>query len=102
MVRHRFLDEYPSKAYTEVYWIKYVDIDSARLARKKLNGNFFFGKELHVCYAPEYETVQETREKLQQRRRVIAKKTRGILSSLLVELSSLIFESSNSFLTTEL
>ena len=84
-----------------MYWIKYVDIDSARLARKKLNHNFFFGKKLCVRYAPEYETVQETREKLQQRRRVIAKKTRGILSSLLVQLSSLIFDNSNSFLITE-
>ena len=85
-----------------MYWIKYVDIDSARLAKEKLNHESFFDKELCVSYAPEYETVQETREKLQQRRRVIAKKTRGIILSLLLELSPLIFDNNNSFLTTEL
>lgn len=35
----------------------------------------FFGSLLHVCYAPEFETVQETREKLQDRRKYIAKAT---------------------------
>ena len=30
-----------------------------------------------MCYAPEFETVNDTREKLQERRKVIAKKTRG-------------------------
>lgn len=33
--------------------------------------------QLHVCYAPEFETVDYTREMLQERRKVIAKKTRG-------------------------
>ena len=102
-VRDRFLDEYPSKPYTDVYWIKYADINSARAAKRKLDNKSFFGKELHIFYVPEYETVQETREKLQQRRIVIAKKTRGMILSLLVELSSLLFDSNNYFLlTTEL
>ena len=54
-----------------------MKIDSARVAKKKLDNHSFFGKNLHVCYAPEYETVQDTREKLQLRRRVIAMKTKG-------------------------
>ena len=37
----------------------------------------FFGRQLHIYYAPEFETVEETREKLQERRKVITKKTRG-------------------------
>ena len=81
-VRHRHLDEYPSEPYTDVYWIKYADINSARCAKKKYDNKPFFGNELRIFYAPEYETVQETREKLQQRRRVIAKKTRGITQSV--------------------
>ena len=75
--RYRVLDDYPSERYTDVYWIKYVTINSARVAKRKLDNRSFFGKSLHICYAPEYESVQETREKLQQRRRVIAQKTRG-------------------------
>lgn len=31
----------------------------------------FFGGLLHVCYAPEYETVEDTRLKLQDRRRYV-------------------------------
>ena len=48
-----------------------------RVAKKKLDNRPFFGGILHVCYAPEFETVNDTREKLQERRKVIAKKTRG-------------------------
>ena len=54
-----------------------MGINSARVAKKKLDNHSFFGKPLHVCYAPEYETVQDTREKLHQRRKIIAQKTRG-------------------------
>ena len=45
-----------------------------RIAKRKLDDWSFFGGVLHVCYAPEYETVQETREKLQDRRKAIAAK----------------------------
>ena len=57
--------------------MKFAAIDSARIAKKKLDNRSFYGKDLHVCYAPEFESVQDTREKLEQRRRVIAWKTRG-------------------------
>ncbi|XP_066053701.1 RNA-binding protein 48 isoform X2 [Chamaea fasciata] len=45
------------------------------VAKKKMDERSFFGSLLHVCYAPEFETVQETREKLQDRRKYIAKAT---------------------------
>ena len=47
-----------------------------RAAKRKLDDWSFYGGVLHVCYAPEYETVQETREKLQDRRKAIAAKVR--------------------------
>lgn len=75
--RYRLLDEYPSEPYTDVYWIKFADISAARLAKRKADNRSFFGKTLHVCYAPEFESVADTREKLKQRRKVIAQKTRG-------------------------
>jgi len=49
----------------------------SRVAKKKLDNKSFFGGILHVCYAPEFETVDDTREKLQERRKAIARKTRG-------------------------
>ncbi|XP_005089640.1 uncharacterized protein LOC101864660 [Aplysia californica] len=74
---HHALDEYPCEdKYTEVYLFKYKKIQSARFAKRKLDDYSFFGGALHVCYAPEYETVSETREKLLDRRRVVAYKIR--------------------------
>ncbi|NXX91783.1 RBM48 protein, partial [Centropus bengalensis] len=69
------LDEYPAEQFTEVYLIKFQKLQCARLAKKKMDERSFFGSLLHVCYAPEFETVQETREKLQDRRRYIEKAT---------------------------
>jgi hypothetical protein len=62
-----------------VYWVKFVDIAAARVAKRKLDNRSFFGKSLHVSYAPEFESVEETREKLKERKDTIAKKLKGIL-----------------------
>lgn len=45
----------------------------------------FFGGLLHVCYAPEFETVEETRKKLQERKAYISRttKNKGMESQLL-------------------
>lgn len=43
-----------------------------RLAKRKLDNVDFYGGRLHVCYAPEYETMAETRGKLQFRQRWVA------------------------------
>ncbi|XP_027604887.1 RNA-binding protein 48 isoform X2 [Pipra filicauda] len=69
------LDEYPAEQFTEVYLLKFQKLHCARVAKKKMDERSFFGSLLHVCYAPEFETVQETREKLQDRRKYIAKAT---------------------------
>ncbi|XP_055876818.1 RNA-binding protein 48-like [Biomphalaria glabrata] len=75
IVQFNPLDDYPcSDKYTEVHLVKYKKIMSARFAKRKLDDYSFFGGVLHVCYVPEYETVNETREKLQDRRRVVASK----------------------------
>ncbi|NXS10603.1 RBM48 protein, partial [Neodrepanis coruscans] len=69
------LDDYPAEQFTEVYLLKFQRLQCARVAKKKMDERSFFGSLLHVCYAPEFESVQETREKLQDRRRYIAKAT---------------------------
>ncbi|XP_068942251.1 RNA-binding protein 48 [Petaurus breviceps papuanus] len=73
--QYNALDEYPAEEFTEVYLIKFQKLQSARIAKRKLDEQNFFGGLLHVCYAPEFETVQETREKLQDRRQYIARTT---------------------------
>merc|ERR1712137_662891 len=74
---HHALDEYPCEdKYTEVYLFKYKKIQSTRFAKRKMDGYSFFGGNLHVCYAPEYETVDECREKINERRKSIASRIR--------------------------
>ncbi|XP_005188417.1 RNA-binding protein 48 [Musca domestica] len=55
------------EAFTEVFWIKFKKIFNARKAKKFLDAKEFYGGILHISYAPEYETVEELREKLNHR-----------------------------------
>ncbi|KAM6152559.1 RNA-binding protein 48 [Erethizon dorsatum] len=71
------LDEYPAEDFTEVYLIKFMNLRSARIAKKKMDEQSFFGGLLHVCYAPEFETVEETRKKLEERKAYIARTTKN-------------------------
>ncbi|KAJ8970294.1 hypothetical protein NQ317_019691 [Molorchus minor] len=59
----------PTEMFTECYHVQYRRIQSARIAKRLLDTRSFYGGILHVSYAPECESVQETRNKLMQRRR---------------------------------
>lgn len=48
-----------------------------RIAKKKMDEQSFFGGLLHVCYAPEFETVEETRKKLEERKAYISRVTKN-------------------------
>ncbi|KAF7691335.1 RNA-binding protein 48 [Silurus meridionalis] len=65
---YRILDEYPAEQFTEVYLIKFQKLTMARAAKRNTDEKSFYGGILHVCYAPEYETVEDIRKKLQDRR----------------------------------
>ncbi|XP_076864014.1 RNA-binding protein 48-like [Brachyhypopomus gauderio] len=73
---YRPLDEYPAEQFTEVYLLKFQKLTSARAAKRNTDEKSFFGGLLHVCYAPEYETVEDTRKKLQDRRRYVNRATK--------------------------
>ncbi|XP_036184087.1 RNA-binding protein 48 isoform X1 [Myotis myotis] len=75
--QYNALDEYPAEEFTEVYLIKFMNLQSARIAKRKMDEQSFFGGLLHVCYAPEFETVEETRKKLQERKAYIARATKN-------------------------
>ncbi|XP_054462300.1 RNA-binding protein 48 [Anoplopoma fimbria] len=68
---YRPLDEYPAEEFTEVYLVKFQRLISARHAKRHMDEKSFYGGVLHVCYVPEYETVEDTRLKLQDRRRYV-------------------------------
>lgn len=48
-----------------------------RAAKRNMDEKTFYGGVLHVCYVPEYETVEDTRLKLQDRRSYIARAARN-------------------------
>ncbi|XP_018587418.1 RNA-binding protein 48 [Scleropages formosus] len=79
---YRVLDEYPAEQFTEVYLFKFRTLRSARMAKRNLDERSFFGGLLHVCYAPEYETVEDTRQKLQDRRRYVARAKQNKVKAL--------------------
>ncbi|XP_049796820.1 RNA-binding protein 48 isoform X1 [Schistocerca nitens] len=60
--------------FTDTFHVQYVRVVSARYGKRQMDNRNFYGGLLHVCYAPEFETVAETREKLAQRRRDVAKR----------------------------
>ncbi|CAG2121884.1 unnamed protein product, partial [Medioppia subpectinata] len=68
-----FLADYPHcEPFTKVYLIKYKFFANAVRAKKSLDDRNFLGSILHVCYAPELESIDETRDKLEQRRRYVS------------------------------
>lgn len=69
MKKFHAVTDHQTEIFTECYHAQYHRIQSARIAKRLLDNKSFYGDVLHVCYAPEYETVAETREKLQQRKK---------------------------------
>lgn len=75
------LDGYVRKDLTEeddrfldTMLIKFARIQHARTAKCRLDDLNFMGSSLHVCYAPECETVEDLREKINERRSVVEHK----------------------------
>ncbi|EAU77365.3 AGAP003741-PA [Anopheles gambiae str. PEST] len=54
--------------FTDVFHACFVKLEKARQAKKLLDARNFYGGILHLSYAPELESVEEVRAKLNQRR----------------------------------
>ncbi|KAK2727818.1 hypothetical protein QYM36_008341 [Artemia franciscana] len=61
------LKNYPSEKFTKCFRVVYVNVWHSRTAKRKLDDLNFMGGILHVCYAPELESVEETRLKIKTR-----------------------------------
>ncbi|XP_076228481.1 uncharacterized protein LOC116429468 isoform X2 [Nomia melanderi] len=70
--RIHVVPEYPTEEFTEAYYVQYARIQSARIAKRFIDGKNFYGGLLHIFYVPEMETVAETKAKLAQRSREVA------------------------------
>ncbi|GMH01590.1 hypothetical protein Nepgr_003429 [Nepenthes gracilis] len=54
--------------FTDVYWIKFHQISNSRFTKRKLDESVFLGNQLLVSYAPNCESLYDTKENLEGRR----------------------------------
>lgn len=57
--------------FTDVYFVKFHLVSNARFAKRKLDEFVFLGNQLQVSYASEFESLLDTKEKLEVRRREV-------------------------------
>ena len=76
--QYKKLEDYPREEFTEVYLVQYREIQTATKARIKLDERYFFGSMLHVFYAPEFETLADTRQKILHRRRSVTTRVKQL------------------------
>lgn len=65
------MDAEDCEQFTDVYWIKFRLISNARFAKRKLDEFVFLGNHLLVSYAPQFESLDDTKDKLEGRRKEI-------------------------------
>ncbi|CAF1198043.1 unnamed protein product [Rotaria sp. Silwood1] len=56
--------------------IKFIQIQQARHAKCCLDDMNFMGSILHICYAPECESLDDLREKFNERRTIVQRKSK--------------------------
>jgi RNA-binding protein 48 len=69
--QHFRMDDYPSDddpQFFDTVLLRFVRLDQARRCKHFCDELNFLGSTLHICYAPECETLDDLREKLQLRR----------------------------------
>lgn len=71
--------DHKTEIFTECYHVHYAKIQSARIAKRQLDNRSFYGGILHVCYAPERESVEDTKAKLLQRSKDVLSRLYGTL-----------------------
>lgn len=64
--------------FTETYHAVFENIQSTRLAKKMIDTKNFYGGSLHVCYAPEFESLSQTRQKILQRQRNVVSRLNNL------------------------
>ncbi|KAG2186804.1 hypothetical protein INT44_003030 [Umbelopsis vinacea] len=72
VLEHSQLQDHPNATdLYNVFLIKMDTIASARKVKRKLDDTVFYGGQIRVYYAPERESVQDTRDKLNERQMAV-------------------------------
>lgn len=67
--------------FTDCFHIAFQKDYQARKAKKFLDATEFYGGILHISYAPERETIDDTRHKLESRKRDVRYRMQQLVSS---------------------
>lgn len=65
------MDAEDCEPFTDIFWIKFRHVNNARFAKRKLDDSVFLGNKLQVSYAPQFESLSDTKEKLEGRRKEV-------------------------------
>ncbi|XP_072993270.1 uncharacterized protein [Typha latifolia] len=65
------MDAEECEPYTDVFFIKFSQVSNARFAKRKLDESVFLGNRLQVSYALQFESLLDTKEKLEARRKEV-------------------------------
>ena len=68
----------PIEEFSEVPHLTMDSLHDAQIAKRRLDDVNFFGAALHVAYAPEMESVEETRQKMEEREKRYEKRLEKI------------------------
>ncbi|CAM0907238.1 unnamed protein product [Alopecurus aequalis] len=71
------MDAEECEEYTDVFFIKFSQVSNARFAKRKLDESVFLGNRLQVSYAPRFESILDTKEKLEVRRNEVLGRIRS-------------------------
>ncbi|KAL6196275.1 hypothetical protein ACLB2K_031890 [Fragaria x ananassa] len=71
MEMYKPMDAEECEQFTDVYWIKFRLVSNARFAKRKLDKYVFLGNRLGVSYALKFESLADTKDKLEGRRREV-------------------------------
>uniref|UniRef100_A0ACD5YN12 Uncharacterized protein n=1 Tax=Avena sativa TaxID=4498 RepID=A0ACD5YN12_AVESA len=75
------MDAEDCEEYTDVFFIKFSQVSNARFAKRKLDESVFLGNRLQVSYAPQFESLEDTKEKLEVRRKEVLVRIRSTAGS---------------------
>ncbi|KAF1788396.1 Nucleotide-binding alpha-beta plait domain [Phytophthora cactorum] len=62
--------------FTDTVWVQYETVNNARHAKARGVQKPFYGHKLQISYAPQFESREDTADKLAQRRQLLQRRAR--------------------------
>ncbi|KAF4317960.1 hypothetical protein BBO99_00001155 [Phytophthora kernoviae] len=63
--------------FTDVVWVEYETVNNARHAKNRGVQKPFFGSKLQISYAPQFESREDTADKLAKRRQLLLRRAQA-------------------------